>query len=115
MTFQSLPKQAGPAIKPEQIQTLNTDLLQKNVSCSFFSRQTTSLLERSTPFIMEPVMIGVKAMKLYVGIDLGTSTMKLLLMDAEGKILNTVTKNYPLEFPQSGWSQQNPEDGRKAL
>ena len=54
-------------------------------------------------------------MKLYVGIDLGTSTMKLLLMDAEGKILNTVTKNYPLEFPQSGWSQQNPEDWRKAL
>jgi len=52
---------------------------------------------------------------LYVGIDLGTSSMKLLLMDANGGILNTVTKEYPLEFPQPGWSQQNPEDWKKAL
>ena len=54
-------------------------------------------------------------MSYYIGIDLGTSAMKLLLMDAEGKILNTVTKEYPLEFPQPGWSQQNPEDWGKAL
>ena len=53
--------------------------------------------------------------KLYIGIDLGTSAMKLLLMDANGMIHNAVTKGYPLEFPQPGWSQQNPEDWRKAL
>ena len=52
---------------------------------------------------------------LYIGIDLGTSSMKLLLMDAEGTIHNTVTKDYPLEFPQPGWSQQNPGDWKKAL
>ena len=52
---------------------------------------------------------------LYIGIDLGTSAMKLLLMAADGKILNTVTKEYPLEFPQPGWSQQNPQDWKKAL
>ena len=51
----------------------------------------------------------------YIGIDLGTSAMKLLLMDAEGKIHNTVSKEYPLEFPQPGWSQQNPEDWKDAL
>ena len=51
----------------------------------------------------------------YIGVDLGTSAMKLLLMDAEGKIHNTVTKEYPLEFPQPGWSQQKPEDWKKAL
>ena len=51
----------------------------------------------------------------YIGIDLGTSAMKLLLMDAEGTIHNTVTKEYPLEFPQPGWSQQNPEDWKDAL
>ena len=51
----------------------------------------------------------------YIGVDLGTSAMKLLLMDAEGKIHNTVTKEYPLEFPQPGWSQQAPEDWRKAV
>ena len=54
-------------------------------------------------------------MKHYIGIDLGTSAVKLLLMDAAGKIENTVTKEYPLEFPQPGWSQQNPEDWRKAI
>ena len=54
-------------------------------------------------------------MSLYIGIDLGTSAMKLLLMDGTGDIKNVVSKEYPLEFPQPGWSQQNPEDWKKAL
>ena len=54
-------------------------------------------------------------MKLYIGIDLGTSAMKLLLMDGQGQIKNVVSKEYPLEFPRAGWSQQKPEDWRKAL
>ena len=52
---------------------------------------------------------------MYIGIDLGTSAMKLLLMDAAGTIHNTVTKEYPLEFPQPGWSQQDPGDWVMAL
>ena len=52
---------------------------------------------------------------LYIGIDLGTSSMKLLLMDGEGRIRNTVTREYPLEFPHPGWSQQDPQDWYKAL
>ncbi len=52
---------------------------------------------------------------LYIGIDLGTSAAKLLLMDENGKIENIVTKEYPLEFPKPGWSQQNPEDWVKAV
>lgn len=47
---------------------------------------------------------------LYIGIDLGTSAVKLILMNEKGKIYNTVTKEYPLYFPKSGWSEQNPED-----
>lgn len=54
-------------------------------------------------------------MKLYIGVDLGTSAVKLLLMDEQGQIKNVVSKEYPLEFPQPGWSQQNPEDWRKAM
>ena len=54
-------------------------------------------------------------MNLYIGVDLGTSAMKLLLMDESGNIKNAVSKEYPLEFPQPGWSQQNPEDWRKAV
>lgn len=47
---------------------------------------------------------------LYIGIDLGTSAVKLLLMDSEGKIVNVVSREYPLYFPHPGWSEQNPED-----
>ena len=47
---------------------------------------------------------------LYIGVDLDTSAVKLLLMDAEGKIKNIVSKEYPLYFPHPGWSEQSPED-----
>ena len=46
----------------------------------------------------------------YIGIDLGTSAVKLLLMDSQGKICNIVSKEYPLFFPHPGWSEQKPED-----
>ena len=54
-------------------------------------------------------------MNLYIGIDLGTSAAKLLLMDELGEIKNVISKEYSLEFPKPGWSQQNPEDWRKAI
>lgn len=47
---------------------------------------------------------------LYIGVDLGTSSVKLVLMDETGKIHNIVSKEYPISFPKSGWSEQNPED-----
>ena len=47
---------------------------------------------------------------LYIGIDLGTSAVKLLLMDSQGRIHNIVSKEYPLYFPHPGWSEQKPED-----
>lgn len=47
---------------------------------------------------------------LYIGIDLGTSAVKLLLMNEKGSILNIVSKEYPLSFPNPGWSEQQPED-----
>ena len=51
----------------------------------------------------------------YIGIDLGTSSVKLLLMDELGAIHQQVTREYPLEFPQPGWSQQAPEDWKEAV
>ncbi len=51
----------------------------------------------------------------YIGIDLGTSSVKLLLMDEVGAIHKEVTREYPLEFPQPGWSQQAPEDWKTAV
>ena len=52
---------------------------------------------------------------LYIGIDLGTSACKFLLTDEKGNILNIVSREYPLEFPQPGWSQQDPSDWWKAV
>ena len=49
-------------------------------------------------------------MKLYIGIDLGTSAVKLLLADEKGAILREVSREYPLSFPRPGWSEQKPED-----
>jgi len=51
----------------------------------------------------------------YIGIDLGTSAAKLLLMEETGVICNMVSREYPLEFPKPGWSQQDPADWREAV
>ena len=50
---------------------------------------------------------------LYIGVDLGTSAVKLLLMDEKGAIQKIVSREYPLSFPHPGWSEQNPEDWLK--
>ena len=47
---------------------------------------------------------------LYIGVDLGTSAVKLLLMNEDGKIENIASREYPLYFPNPGWSEQNPQD-----
>lgn len=47
---------------------------------------------------------------LYIGVDLGTSAVKLLLMEGDGRIVNIVSREYPISFPHPGWSEQNPED-----
>ena len=51
----------------------------------------------------------------YIGVDLGTSAVKLLLMEADGSIKNIVSKEYPLSFPNPGWSEQRPEDWWNAV
>ena len=50
---------------------------------------------------------------LYIGVDLGTSAVKLLLMDEKGAIQKIVSREYPLSFPHPGWSEQKPEDWLK--
>lgn len=50
---------------------------------------------------------------LYIGIDLGTSSVKLLLSDEKGNILKTASRDYPLIFPRDGWSEQDPEEWKR--
>ncbi len=47
---------------------------------------------------------------MYIGIDLGTSALKLLLVDDMGRVLNEVSREYPIRFPRPGWSEQDPAD-----
>lgn len=53
-------------------------------------------------------------MKTFVGVDLGTSGVKVLLVDGGGKIIKEVSESYPIIYPKSGWAEQNPEDWFKA-
>ncbi|MGN0480339.1 MAG: FGGY family carbohydrate kinase, partial [Lachnospiraceae bacterium] len=46
----------------------------------------------------------------FIGIDLGTSAVKLILTDEHGNIEASVSKEYPLYFPNPGWAEQNPYD-----
>jgi len=47
---------------------------------------------------------------LTIGIDIGTSAVKLLAMDESGKVLRTVSRDYPLYMYDDGRSEQDPED-----
>lgn len=52
---------------------------------------------------------------LYIGIDLGTSAVKLLLLRCGStgepdRIERVVSKEYPICYPQPGWSEQQPQD-----
>ena len=49
-------------------------------------------------------------MPFFIGADLGTSSLKLLLTDENGTIIRSVTKEYPVAYPHPGWSEQSPED-----
>ena len=50
----------------------------------------------------------------YIGIDLGTSAVKLLLMEGSGKILKIVSREYPICFPKpGGWIWKNIINFRK--
>lgn len=45
-----------------------------------------------------------------VGIDLGTSSVKLLLVNEQGQCVKSASRDYPIFYPKPGWSEQNPED-----
>ena len=45
-----------------------------------------------------------------LGIDIGTSGTKTILCDDTGKILASVTDEYPCYQPKPNWSEQNPAD-----
>lgn len=51
----------------------------------------------------------------FIGVDLGTSACKLLLVDDAGSVVRTVSRSYGVEYPRPGWSQQDPADWWRAV
>lgn len=49
-------------------------------------------------------------MSYVIGVDLGTSAVKLLLVNKSGEVVHEVSKEYPLIQEKTGYSEQNPED-----
>ena len=47
---------------------------------------------------------------MYIGIDLGTSSVKAILIDTKSKNISYRTFNFKYSFPKDGFSEQNPEE-----
>lgn len=55
------------------------------------------------------------SMSYYLGIDIGTSSTKTIIIDPSGKILAEASESYPLYHPKPLWSEQEPEDWWSAV
>lgn len=47
---------------------------------------------------------------MYLGIDLGTSSVKVLAMNRNGQIIDEATEDYPVYYPKQNWAEQEPEE-----
>ena len=47
---------------------------------------------------------------MFIGIDLGTSSIKMILIDQNQKILATATSSLTVQSPKDGFSEQNPQE-----
>lgn len=52
---------------------------------------------------------------MFLGLDLGTSSLKALAIDERGRVVASATRSYPLYRPHPGWAIQQPEDWWAAL
>src|SRR6187401_2855108 len=48
--------------------------------------------------------------RLLIGIDIGTTSAKAVLFDADGTVLAQAGQEYPTHYPHPGWAEQDPED-----
>lgn len=53
--------------------------------------------------------------QMLLGIDVGTSSIKAMLMEENGRIVAVKTKGYDVHIPHPGWAEQNPREWWEAL
>ena len=56
-----------------------------------------------------------KCMESFIGVDIGTSSIKVCLIDRTGAIRGAVSQGYELDFPQRGWAEQDADEWWVAL
>src|SRR6266498_20847 len=54
-------------------------------------------------------------MQYVIGCDIGSQSLKAVLISAEGKICGEASASYPIEYPQPTWAQQSPKAWMDAL
>lgn len=52
---------------------------------------------------------------LLLGIDFGTGGCKVTLIDSEGRLIDSVSGEYPTLHPNPAWGEQNPADWHKVM
>jgi xylulokinase len=52
----------------------------------------------------------IHAMSLFIGIDVGTSGTKAVLLNQQGQVVATGSGSHAPSAPRSGWSEQDPDD-----
>ena len=45
----------------------------------------------------------------FLGIDIGTTNAKVVLIDSAARVIGTASREYPVQYPQPGWAEQDPE------
>jgi len=53
-------------------------------------------------------------MNCLIGLDIGTTSTRAILIDEDGKLISSAASDYPLITPRPGWAEQHPEDWWKA-
>src|SRR3954470_2224354 len=53
---------------------------------------------------------GIDKMGYYLGIDLGTSSVRAILIKGEGNVVAVSSGEYPVHIPVSNWAEQDPNE-----
>src|SRR5215204_3820303 len=51
---------------------------------------------------------GTFEMRYVIGCDIGSQSLKVVLLSEEGKICGEASASYPIEYPQPTWAEQSP-------
>ena len=50
-----------------------------------------------------------------LGVDIGTSSCKVIALSQDGNVIGSSSKRYTINFPKTGWAEQNPQDWYEAF